>query len=492
MPFVPPADDNSENPDQQSRDRRSRPTLAPTPPSEAAPQIADDLRSFIFEVTAGRPTGVADATEVPDFAAVASTTRPARRPAARRKSAVDGRGEAKPKLTEDPPPQRADLPAANLEVASLNAERSGRARATANRAEARHVRTAAPRQRPAPRRSRLSALPICTASLSLHALVIVVLAAIGIAAAELPDELLLTVGPPPVEEFLLSETDFETPEPTDQFDTAADEIPSELIDPGMASLGELATTAALADPSATGEPTVAAGALGGDLGALFGQSGAGLAEFDDGLGGAPTAKFFGSEIEGRRIVFVLDNSGSMQGGRLETVIDELLRCVDSLRDDQEFYVIFHSDMVYPLLYPDPVDRYLRPTKANKRLLAEWLDTVELCLGDAVEEALAAAAMIEPDTVFLLSDGRIQGDKKIRYLLDARTRNFPVHTFAVGMNSSVAGRRNLQQIADANGGNFTESEIPPEMRDLSRERLRPYHNETPGPVWGRNVKPFKKF
>jgi hypothetical protein len=101
-------------------------------------------------------------------------------------------------------------------------------------------------------------------------------------------------------------------------------------------------------------------------------------------------------------------------------------------------------------------------------------------------------MIEPDTVFLLSDGRIQGDKKIRYLLDGRSRNFPVHTFAVGMNSSVAGRRNLQQIADANRGKFSESEIPPEMRDLSRERLRPYHNETPGPVWGRNVKPFKKF
>ena len=201
--------------------------------------------------------------------------------------------------------------------------------ATANQAEPRHVRTAATGQRPASRRSRHHALPICTASLSLHALIIVVLAAVGIAAAELPDELLLTVGPPPVEEFLLSETDFETAEPTDQFDTVADEIPSELIDPGMASLGELATTAALADPSATGEPTVAAGTLGGDLGALFGESGAGLAEFDDGLGGAPTAKFFGSEIEGRRIVFVLDNSGSMQGGRLETVIAELLRCVDS-------------------------------------------------------------------------------------------------------------------------------------------------------------------
>ncbi len=189
-------------------------------------------------------------------------------------------------------------------------------------------------------------------------------------------------------------------------------------------------------------------------------------------------------------MFVLDNSGSMQNGRLETVIAELLRCVDSLRDDQEFYVIFHSDAVYPLFYPDPVDRYLRPTKANKRMLARWLDTVELCLGDSVDEAIAMAAMIEPDTVFLLSDGRIQGNKAIRFLLAGETRNFPIHTFAVGMGGSVAGRRNLAEVADANGGEFRESEIPDEMRDLARREMRPYHSEQPGPVWGRRVKPFR--
>jgi len=486
MPFVLPPDDNSENPDPKSRDRRSRLPAAPTPPSEEAPQIAEDLRSFIFEVTAGRPAGVADATEVPDFGAAATNTPSAKRRIARRRSSDAGNAPAKQVDVARPGPAKSVSARTPAAPSPQSTSPSPRTKSPTAIVAARVPRT--PRQRA----KKQKALPIFTASFGLHLLLIAALAAIGIAAAELPDELLLTVGPPPVEEFLLSETDFETPEPTDQIDTVADEIPSELIDPGMASLGELATTAALADPSATGEPAVAAGTLGGDLGALFGESGAGLAEFDNGLGGAPTAKFFGSEIEGRRVVFVLDNSGSMQGGRLETVIAELLRCVDSLRDDQEFYVIFQSDMVYPMLYPDPVDRYLRPTPANRRLLAEWLDTVELCLGDAVEEALAAAAMIEPDTVFLLSDGRIQGDKKFRYLLDGRLRNFPVHTFAVGMNSSVAGRRNLQQIADANGGKFSESEIPPEMRDLSRQRLRPYHNETPGPVWGRNVKPFRKL
>jgi hypothetical protein len=494
MSFVPPAAH-----DVQCPDRQARLSHGPISPPETAAADAD-LRSFIFEVSAAQPAGVADATEVPDFDAAASASRPPHRRGLRIKRA-DAKEDPAPS-SSDSPLQSPDSPIVTRDVTPNRKERAGsvssrRPTAHAPRepialssSENNPKAIAAPRAHSSKRRPKQQALPICTASFGLHAFVIALLAAVGIAVADRPEEILLTVGPPPVEELLLTDVDFEATETSDHHTTIADDIPSDLIDPGIAAFGELETTAALADVSVTGEPTVAAGALGGDLGALFGQNGAGLAEFDNGLGGAPTAKFFGSEIEGRRIVFVLDNSGSMQGGRLETVIAELLRCVDSLRDDQEFYVIFHSDMVYPMLYPDPVDRYLRPTPANRRLLAEWLDTVELCLGDAVEEALAAAAMIEPDTVFLLSDGRIQGDKKIRFLLDGSSRNFPVHTFAVGMNSSVAGRRNLQQIADANGGKFNESEIPPEMRDLSRERLRPYHNETPGPVWGRNVKPFK--
>jgi hypothetical protein len=328
-------------------------------------------------------------------------------------------------------------------------------------------------------------MPALIASTGFNCLVIGLLLAGKLPGIEPLDELLWSTAPP-LEEVAFSEVDFETPE--EELPVDGDDVADELIDPGMASFGELESAAALADVGA--EATLSAGSLGGDMGALFGESGAGLAKFDDGLGGAPTARFFGQEIEGRRIVFVLDNSGSMQNGRLETVIAELLRCVDSLRDNQEFYVIFHSDAVYPLFYPDPVDRYLRPTKANKRMLARWLDSVELCLGDSVDEAIAMAAMIEPDTVFLLSDGRIQGNKTIRYLLAGETRNFPIHTFAVGMGGSVAGRRNLADVAAANGGEFRESEIPDEMRDLARRELRPYHSDQPGPVWGRRVKPFR--
>lgn len=324
------------------------------------------------------------------------------------------------------------------------------------------------------------------ASFGLHALALAVLLGARLPIAVPLEELIWASGPPPQEELLLHDAALEPSEVEPPVGDA--DVPVELIDPGLAPLGSLSDAAAMAREN--GEPSSLAEGLAGELGSLIGAGGGGRAMFDSGLGDDPTAQFFGKKIEGRRIVFILDNSGSMQGGRLETVVAELLRCVDLLEDDQEFYVIFHSDMVYPLFYPDPVDRYIRPTDANKRLLARWLDTVELCLGDSVEEAIAVAQMIEPDTVFLLSDGRITGEKKMSYLLAGETRPFPIHTFAVGMGASIAGRRNLEAIAAANGGEFRESDIPAEMKDLARRQPRPYHNEVPGEIWGRNVKPFR--
>ncbi|HMP05443.1 MAG TPA: hypothetical protein PJ982_03755, partial [Lacipirellulaceae bacterium] len=168
---------------------------------------------------------------------------------------------------------------------------------------------------------------------------------------------------------------------------------------------------------------------------------------------------------------------------------ELLRCVASLKEDQQFYIIFYSDAVYPLFYPRPVDRYIRPTVPNQQRLAAWLETVELCLGDAVLDALHAAAMIEPDTVLLLRDGRVQGNKKMAALLRGGG-DFPLHTIGIGLSAgAVVSRRNLADIAAANGGEFREAAVSDDMRELARQRPRIYHSERPGLVWGQKVKPW---
>jgi hypothetical protein len=457
------------------------------------------LRSFIFEVSAGRPRGVIDATDLEIRTDPPKEDDWAPRRRRRRRKTEAGSVESKKPVsrstegstTDDDKSSESFLSnGSHVSVTESTPDSSNSRGLTARRRGAERARQSQGRRAVSPRlrraRRRRQALSANVVGIGFNCLVVVVLMTGKLPGVEPLHELLWATAPT-VEEIDFTDVNFEAADedrPTD----GEREAPEQLVDPGMAAFGELETRAALAALSTDGD--MAAGTLGGELGAVFGERGAGLATFDSGLGEAPIAKFFGQEIEGRRIVFVLDNSGSMQGGRLETVIAELLRCVESLRPEQEFYVIFHSDMVYPLFYPDPVDRYIRPTPSNKRALARWLDTVELCLGDSVDEALAIAAMIQPDTVFLLSDGRIQSQKTLRYLLDSRSRSFPIHTFAVGMGSSVAGRRNLADVAAANGGEFRETEIPDEMRDLAREKLRPYHSERPGPVWGRMVKPFR--
>jgi hypothetical protein len=324
--------------------------------------------------------------------------------------------------------------------------------------------------------------------LAVHAVLLAMLAVWSFARLDPAAEIELSIGPETMEEIAFADAEFES---DIQPDEIAEEALIDPIDPGLAALGmEADRIGALTDPlalTADGDDAESPQNAMGDVGALFGDEGRGLGEFGSGLGDSPIAEFFGAKIEGRRIVFVLDNSGSMQAGRLETVIAELEKCVASLSADQEFYVIFYSDVAYPLFYPDPIAQFIRPTERNKKLLAEWLEGVELCLGDAVLDALNAAAAIRPDTVFLLSDGRIYGERKMQALLTGGSDAFPIHTVGVGLGGGATARRNLQDIAAANGGVFREADIPDAMREVARQRPRPYHVDGPGPIWGRNVR-----
>jgi hypothetical protein len=63
--------------------------------------------------------------------------------------------------------------------------------------------------------------------------------------------------------------------------------------------------------------------------------------------------FFGTEARGDRFVFVVDNSSSMKGGRLEMAVAELRRTIDALSPRQSFYVIFVSDQTYPMFIEIP-------------------------------------------------------------------------------------------------------------------------------------------
>ncbi|MCI0334174.1 MAG: hypothetical protein L0228_13230 [Planctomycetes bacterium] len=85
-------------------------------------------------------------------------------------------------------------------------------------------------------------------------------------------------------------------------------------------------------------------ALPSELGTLM----AGAGSPGRGASGGPPgeAVFFGARSKGDRFVFVVDNSSSMKGGRLEAAIAELLNATNALTPRQSFYVIFVSDRTY--------------------------------------------------------------------------------------------------------------------------------------------------
>jgi hypothetical protein len=159
-------------------------------------------------------------------------------------------------------------------------------------------------------------------------------------------------------------------------------------------------------------------ALPSELGTLM----AGAGSPGGGVPGGPPgeAVFFGARSKGDRFVFVVDNSSSMKGGRLDAAIAELLNTLNGLSPRQSFYVIFVSDQTYPMFFPDRSPDMVPATAPNKQRLAAWLPNAILASGKNREliNAMDMAAALRPHAVFLLWDGDMKYSDKVR--LDVMT------------------------------------------------------------------------
>lgn len=214
-------------------------------------------------------------------------------------------------------------------------------------------------------------------------------------------------------------------------------------------------------------------------------------------GGKRPAMFFGRAGQGKSVCFICDNSNSHRDGSFHVVLEELARAVDALKPDQSFFVIFASDVAYPLFHPAAVEGLQPATVDNKQKLRAWLGTVEMCRGgQGIHDAVKQAAALGAEVVYLLSDGALGGSVVDR-LEGADFGGAAVHTF--GMQQTVLDRRtgevnpdklreqqgydrNLAIIATAHGGTFTPVMVAPQA--VALERLRPIpRNRARGAVWG---------
>jgi hypothetical protein len=268
-----------------------------------------------------------------------------------------------------------------------------------------------------------------------------------------------------------------TLEPLQEIDQLAQaDLTAEIPDLGVIALGDLGLQAEIEAGSEISDLELPATTV-DEIGALFGSDGDGMADISGGLQAA--AAFFGARSRGDEFVFVVDNSNSMTRGRFETALIELMRTVNAMSPSQRFYVIFFSDTAYRMFHPEPATGLIPATDSNKRRLQSWLGTVQLCLRTDGEEAMQAALALSPDVIYILGDGAFT-DKTTQKLTAPHNRRIPIHT--LGMEVDPAGARQLQAIAEANGGTYRLVGASPAARMLAAQNPLP-RNNVRGSVWG---------
>ena len=185
-----------------------------------------------------------------------------------------------------------------------------------------------------------------------------------------------------------------------------------------------------------------------------------LSEYGLSGGGGQGPEFFGigGSAKGvRRVIYVVDKSGSMQA-TFDAVREELKESISGLRRSQKFHVIFFSNDP-PV--ENPPARLVPAIRAHKQRFYSFMysDAVKASGGTHPEQAMLRAIKLEPDLIYFLTDGMFDPgliDKLDRWNRDRRIR---IYTIAYVDQS---GRLLLEQIARAHDGEFrfvSEDDLP---------------------------------
>jgi len=190
------------------------------------------------------------------------------------------------------------------------------------------------------------------------------------------------------------------------------------------------------------EPVTIIGSTGGSGGRGYG----GIPGDGFGRGGGPGGRFFGQGGGAKRIVYVVDRSGSITDSMMY-VKYELRRAIRSLDSTQSFYVIFFSSG--PAV-PMPSGKMVQATEANKMIAADFIDSIVPVGQTDPSEALKMAFAEKPEEIHLLTDGEF--DQKIVPLIDSlnRDKKVKVHTLCFLYQQ---GEAILQKIAANNNGKY---------------------------------------
>ncbi len=176
------------------------------------------------------------------------------------------------------------------------------------------------------------------------------------------------------------------------------------------------------------------------------------------------AGFYGIPVKSERVIFVIDQSGSMSAAgdldaeddekslnRLDVAVREVLGAIAKLKNSARVNVILFHTTIHP--WKDKLQKLGSGTRTELRKeLASKKPTGGTNLYDGLELALQTK---DVDTVFLLSDG-VPGSGKYVATPDIlravrrenQTRRVAIHCVSIGMDSEL-----LRLLAEENGGRY---------------------------------------
>lgn len=172
-----------------------------------------------------------------------------------------------------------------------------------------------------------------------------------------------------------------------------------------------------------------------------------------GQGEGASVPFFGINAEGKKVVYVVDSSRSMNHShskkfktRFDRIKYELNQSINRLDQESEFFIIFFNHDTIPM----PARTLQVATSEVRRFYLHWVSGIHADGETDPRQALYLALSLKPDVIYFLTDGSIERVKIENDLRKIKQDQTAIHTIAFGNRNAEPL---LRKIASKNRGRF---------------------------------------
>lgn len=168
--------------------------------------------------------------------------------------------------------------------------------------------------------------------------------------------------------------------------------------------------------------------------------------------GEGNSTFFGMPADGKRIVYVVDASRSMNRPfpgpavtRFGRVKLELVRSIRRMTSEQEFFIVYFNDRAIPM----PARTMMPALPGTQGKYLHWAAQAKAEGQTDPQQALLLALMLRPDLIYFLTDGEFS-NQVIEQVTRSNQSRVVIHTIGFGDDK---GEKRLKQLAARNWGDY---------------------------------------